>query len=1157
MGFKPTREQSAAIAAKGSVLVSAAAGSGKTAVLVERVIRMLTNRENPVFANRLLIVTFTNAAAAEMLSRIESRLYEELEKNPDDELINRQRYLIKSADICTIDSFCIRLVRDNFALCGIEPNFKVTDDTALYSLRREVLRELIGEYIAKLDERFKLLLQLSNCRFDEENLVELVDRVYIDSKKRPFPQKYVNSLKIPYELPFENGHPWYDAAFSFAGDIIKESKIKVERLAHAALYCEKTDKCSEYAESVSNIVFCVENAVNSRDWDAVYDTVRSAKFGRLPNNTTDEFKGLKELISSDIKDIQNFFYASKGDVAAENRFLSPAVNLLCEIVNEYADRLFDRLKEENTFSFDDIEQLAINMLCKLDENGNMVKSECADGIISRYDEVLVDEFQDVNDLQNTLFEILSDDSKKLFIVGDVKQSIYAFRGSNPDIFLKKKDAYGDYFAAERKPGKKILLADNFRSRKGVCDTVNFFFSNLMTGDTGGLIYDSGEQLSAGAAFPDNGEIDTDFLVVDKVDDESDDSVHASEAAAIARYIKDTMAKGNILRGENGELRPAQYGDFCILLAALKNKSGDIAEALNAAGIPAKVNDGDFFGATETVTALALLHVIDNPQSDADLLKVLMSPVYGFSASELALIRVAGKGMSLYSALCVYAENDSKASAFLSQISELRRMSCMLPVDKFVAFVIDKTDMMNIYYSMPGGEVRAENLMMLMKIAGDYSGGSGGSIYGFLRYVSAMPADAVKTSGSADDGTVKIMTVHRSKGLQFPICIVAGLATRINKSDSKSAYLYSNRAGIGFRYLKTDVFEKEQNLGHKILAAHTDKRIAQERLRLLYVAMTRAEEKLCLVCCLKNAQSTVLRAAQASGYGEYPLSGRFVTKSADSAQYLIAAALMHPDAGKLQSAAECKVAAKNTASRMSVKIIDAAKVGEKGGQKAPASFVLDDLLQRIRENIDYKYPYEFLSNVPAKTSVSMMANSREAESFAMTDRPAFMEKDGLSAAGRGTAIHKIMQFIELKGKPDVESEIGRLLSENRITENEAAAANRGVIKQFFESELYSRITKSDTVKREMRFLTELPVSYYGGEQSDDKFIVQGAVDLCFLEPDGVVVVDFKTDRVKNLSELKEKYSEQLGIYAVACQKIFGKPVKEKIIYSFSLSDAVSV
>lgn len=1157
MVFEPTREQNAAIDAKGSVLVSAAAGSGKTAVLVERVIKMLTNRENPVLANRLLIVTFTNAAAAEMLSRIENRLYEELEKNPDDELINRQRYLIKSADICTIDSFCIKLVRDNFALCGIEPNFKVTDDTALYVLRREVLRNLIGEYIEKSDMSFKLLLRLSNCRFDEENLAELVDKIYIDSKKSPFPKNFVNSLKIPYDMPFESNHPWYDAAFSFAGDIIKESKIKVERLAHAALYCDKADKCTEYAESVSNIVFCVEGAVSSHDWNAVYDTLRSAKLGRLPNGTSDEFKGLKNLISDDIKDIQNFFYASKEDVAAGTNVLAPAVDLLCEIVNEYAARLFDALKEENTFSFDDVEQLAIGMLCQFGENGEMVKSEVADDIIARYDEVLVDEFQDVNDLQNTLFEILSNDSEKLFIVGDVKQSIYAFRGSNPDIFLKKKDSYGDYFELSESKGKKILLSDNFRSRKGICDTVNFFFENLMTRDVGSLVYDTGERLSAGATFPDNGETDTDFLVVDKVDDESDDSVASSEAAAIARYIKDTMAKGNILRGENGELRPARYGDFCILLAALKNKSGDIAEALNACGIPAKVNDGDFFDATETVTALALLHVIDNPQSDVDLLKVLMSPVFGFTASELALVRVAGKDMSLYSALCVYAENDIKAAAFLSLISELRRMSCMLPVDKFVAYVIDKTDMMNIYYSMPGGEVRAENLMMLTKIAGDYSGGSGGSIYGFLRYISAMPKDSVKTAGFSDDGTVKIMTVHRSKGLQFPVCIVAGLATRINKSDSKSAYLYSNRAGIGFRYLKTDVFEKEQNLGHKILAAHTDRRIAQERLRLLYVAMTRAEEKLCLVCCLKNAQSTILRAAQASGFGEYPLSGRFIIKSADSAQYLIAAALMHPDAGKLQSAAECKVTSKTTASRMTVKTVDAAKTAAGESIKAPENVADVGLLQKIRENIDYKYPYEFLSNIPAKTSVSMMANSEEAESFAMTDRPVFMEKDGLTAAGRGTAIHKIMQFIELKGKPDIESEIARLLAENRITENEAAAADRGVIKRFFESELYKRITSADTVKREMRFLTELPVSYYAGEQSNDKFIVQGAVDLCFTEPDGAVVVDFKTDRVKDLSELKEKYSKQLDIYAVACQKIFGKPVKEKIIYSFSLSDTVSV
>lgn len=1160
MKFDPTPAQQNAIDAKGCILVSAAAGSGKTAVLVERVIKMLTNRENPVLANRLLIVTFTNAAAAEMLSRIEARLYEELEKDPENELLCRQRYLIKTADICTIDSFCIRLVRDNFALCGIEPDFKVTEDSALLPLRQEVLRELLGEYLENPTEELKALLQTVNCSKDETNLVSLLDAIYVLSKNEPFSEEYYKALESPYVIPFDNAHPWYRFAFSAALAHIAAAKRLIVCLTERALYEDKHDKATVFCENTSRIVEYVESEILKNDWDIAFELSRTAKTGSVPNGSSDDFKNIKAKIADHIRALKDIFTMPSWDIKAEISRFSPAVKLLFGILREFDKRISERLKEENVFAFNEIEQIALGMFAFVDENGNAQKTDRADELTSRYDQVLVDEFQDVNNLQNMLFELLSGGGKNLFIVGDVKQSIYAFRGTNPDIFLNKKNLFGFYDPDEKEGagGRKILLSDNYRSRKGICETVNYFFRKLMIPEVGPLVYDSAEQLNPAAEYPDNGIIETDFLVVDKVDDQSEDSAIQSESLAIAEYIKETMAQGAILKDKNGGLRNAEYGDFCILLAALKNKADTVVEQLVSSGIPARTVSSSFKTATETVIALALLKIISDPYSDLELLNVLMSPLYGFSAEEMALIRTGKRSMPLYSAVCACAEKSPKVKAFLDDLSDMRRMSCMLTLDRLVSYVLDKTDMINVFYSLPCGDARAENLMLLMKKAAEYSGNSNGGIYGFLQYISALTEDPPKTSESADDNCVKVISIHKSKGLQFPICIVAGLGVDINKKDASRACIYSEEYGIGFKYYDHESFEEYENYGHKVLVASSKKRIAEERLRLLYVAMTRAQEKLCLISCLKNAQATLLKAAAATDNGENPIGSGFIAAAQSSAQYILAAALMHPDAEALRSAAECSVKVSATDSRMNVRFIDASKLQRGEGIAAPEPLPDPELTGEILKNAGYVYPYNAIMNVPAKISVSAMANKAEAERFAMTDRPAFMEKDGLSAAGRGTATHKIMQFIDFSAKPDIESEIKRLVNENRLTENEAAAVDREKLKAFFQSDLFARMCASSDLRREMRFLTSLPVSYYGIDNvQGEEFIVQGAVDLCFTEPDGVVVVDFKTDRVNALEELAETYGEQLKIYSVACEKIFGMPVKERIIYSFHLSDKITL
>lgn len=1156
MEFKPTESQQAAIDAKGTVLVSAAAGSGKTKVLVERVIKMLTDRENPVMADRLLIVTFTNAAAGEMLSRIESRLYEEYEKNPDDELINRQKYLIKSADICTIDSFCIRIVRDNFALCDIEPDFKVANYNALALIRREVLSDLINRQLQNPGETFKKLLKITNCKFDESNLFKVIDDLYSKVTVMPFPKRHIDLLKKPYTVPFAAGNPWYDAAFDTAREKIAAAQKSAGRFAEEAQILGNV-KVNEYAQTLAAVIYTVYEAVGSGDWDKVFECAASASLPNVPKNVTpDLLKALKASASSNLKYIKDMFYAKREDVENEIAGYADAAVLLCDLLNGYSDELLKRLKEENIFSFGDIEQMATNLLCDIDSDGNITCSERGAELISRYDEVLVDEFQDVNDLQNTLFEFLSDNSKKLFVVGDVKQSIYGFRGSNPDIFLKKKNAYGDYSTGGNETGKRITLSHNFRSRKGICDAVNYFFENIMTGDVGSLTYGEAEKLNPKVNYPENGETETDFLLIDTAGDDSEDSIIEIEAKAIAEYVKSLVSK-KILSDKNGGLRPVEYGDICILMPSIQEKGVAVADVLTKYGIPAVVSRGGFLESTEVITALSLLAVINNPQNDVELLKVMMSPVYGFTAADLAEMRVNRKDMSLYSALRLYAAESEKAKAFLDELSELRRMSCMLPIDRFVSFALDKTDMVNTFYSMPGGSIRAQNLMRLMQLSGEYSSGGSGSVFGFLKYVMSAGDDSSKTADSAGD-SVRIMSIHRSKGLQFPVCIVAGLSIRKNNADTAPPCLYSRNYGIAFKYFDKDALESKENFGCGIIKKEINDEKVRERLRLLYVAMTRAEEKLCVVCCMKNAAAVLEKAADASDTGKEAIKGNYIISSSSSANYMLAAAILHPDADELRKVIGEDITLRKTESRINFRFINSAEI-EIDEAAERVSEPDETLAEKLDGNIKYAYPFAALADIPAKAAVTALSNREETEAFAMTQRPSFMQKDGLSAAGRGTATHKVMQFIDFSESPDIDAEIEKLVFENRISENEAAAVDRRQIKNFFDSPLYRRIISSGTVRREMRFLTELPVSMYGEGAKDlkDKFIVQGAVDLCFLEPDGVVVVDFKTDRVDSMSELKKRYAAQLGIYSVACEKIFGKSVKERIIYSFSLSDEITV
>lgn len=1167
MAFKPTVMQQKAIETKGNVLVSAAAGSGKTAVLVERVITMLCDKTSPISADRLLIVTFTNAAAAEMRSRIEKRIYEEIQKNPNDEALNRQKYLLQNADICTIDSFCIKLVRENFEKCGIEPDFKISDGSQQIGTCSKVLSKIIAKYFEQPTNEFERLLELTNCEYDEKNLNELINRIYLYSQQLPFPKRFLEQLLEPYETDFNAGNAWYDMAFDIAKKNIDTLKYCFEKMAEAAPYTNKnSEKYIAYCENMVEKLDAVTNAVDSNEWDNLAECLEQLSFDRVPSSDKDDvyanvFKKNQATAKDVAKKLKELFCESREDIKnALNKNIG-AVKLLTDIILEYSDKLFDAFKEENAFSFYNMEQLALNLLCEYKDGEVVIRDEARD-LCNRYDEVLVDEFQDVNDLQNTLFYVLSNREKKLFVVGDVKQSIYGFRGSNPDNFLKKKNKYIPISDAKNGESKKIILSDNFRSRKGVCDAVNFFFSQLLAGQCGDIIYNEDEQLNAGGSFPESSAATAQLLVIDKYDDNTDESLLELEGQKIAEYIISVMNERAVISDGN-TLRYAEFSDFAILLDKVKDKSAVIAQQLSNYGIPVALSGESFLDSVEISTVMSILQVIDNPRCDVELLAAMMSPVFAFTADEMAKIRANQKYGPLYSAVVSYSKSgDKKTADFIEKLSLLRYDAAVMSVDRLISKLIHSTDILNIMSSLSGGKVRRANLFSLMNYAKSFAARFDTGIYGFIKYIKSLPESSFKNLASGGENSVKIMSMHNSKGLQFPVCIVANLASQINNSDAVSRVLFSEKGGIAFKYYDEEQGIDVEMLGHAVMSSTVQIKTIEEKLRLLYVAMTRAVDRLCVVCAVKNLNNKLVKLSEELLDSPPYISREFLEKGRNMGDWILSCALLHPQAQALRNYADVKTPIIKNDADLKVTILNS----ESGGisvlknDKSETEPCNAELAEKIKANIDFVYPYESLRFLQAKASVSALVHKAENDRFAFCERPEFMMGDKLTGAARGTAMHHIMQFINFEDEVNVEGEIERLREWKFITEQEAASADIEAIKKFFKSDIYNRIMSSNGIHREMRFLTEIPASRIEPSvdvnASDAAIIVQGAVDLCFEESDGIVVLDFKTDRVDNMSELVACYGEQLNIYSAAAEKIFSKPVKEKIIYSFFLGTSVS-
>ncbi|MDR2908397.1 MAG: helicase-exonuclease AddAB subunit AddA [Oscillospiraceae bacterium] len=1178
-----TEAQSDAIYSRGGpLLVGAAAGSGKTAVLVERAISLICDGQNPVEADRLLIVTYTNAAAAEMKQRIAQRLSELMKERPLDLRLIKQRALLGQAAIGTIHSFCLGLVRENFQHLPVGQDFSLGGEGELSLLRESCAMRVIESFYAGGGKDFLALVELISGGRDDSRISETLLRLYDFARSHPF---YLDWLRETAELyNLESGVEetgWGRALISRAEETLVYCIEALKGVRDFVL----TDAAASgsYGGPVIRDIAMLEECLASlgAGWDKAVACVLAGSFARLgPLKGHEEIKArvkpVRERVARLFGELkEKVLSATNADFLADMADLRPKVAVLFEMAEAFAKDFADVKASKKRMDFSDLEHFALSLLVTRDEKGGYRKTKRAEEISLRYDAVLVDEFQDVNEVQDKIFTCVSRMEENLFMVGDPKQSIYSFRLATPAIFLKRREGSFIYQAEQRQFPARIALGKNFRSREEVLYGVNFIFSMLMSQRLGEIDYEGEELLVPGASYPAGKDNSPEFLLLDAGGYEGEEDSSCLEAGMVAKRIADMLEKGfEVAEGER--TRPCRPGDFCILMRSPKRRMRDYVNALEGRDIPVWAQSGEgFLKLREVAMILSLMRAMDNPLRDIPLCGALLSPLFGFSEAELAAIRLAGRKMPFYKALVQAAGGEGvlpymglseRVRRFLELFYALRRRAAILPVPQLLLEAYSLTDALAVAQAMPAGETRRANLLLLIEYAAEYNELGYKGISGFVGFLDRLEERGgdLSPAGKAGENSnaVKIMSVHRSKGLEFPIVFLAGTAARFNLNDlTRTALLHSR---YGFACMRRDPVTAKQYPTVQMQAIRIEGRRSalSEELRVLYVALTRAREKLIVTACPRGNLGRKL----ASFSGEL-LGGRISPRAAEEAgclaDWMMMALLRHPDGLSLREKGECLgMELVNTCGRWRVEIIEQTEKGEAGLEtRPPAREAKPDekLLARLKEDAAWAYPYAARTLIPAKLAVSDAARGEEADDYRFKRRPRFLAERGLTGAEKGDAMHKFMQFSSYeRAREDIEGEIARLLRQSFFTRAQADSLDRGRLRAFFEGALAKRIFAADRVMRELRFTGLCPpdtVGYAAGRDDGSRIVLQGVADCVFIEKGSAVIVDYKTDRVASGEELAGRYRRQLDLYRAILSEALAEPIGECCLYSFYLGQEI--
>ena len=1168
----------------GSVLVSAAAGSGKTSVLVERVVRRITDEHDPVDIDRLLIVTFTKAAAAEMKQRLSNRLGEFIANDPENTRLQRQQMLLPTAPISTIDGFCTAFLREHFDLCGISPRFGIAEGSTASMLQNEALEETLEIFYATADSGFLRLCDLINGRKNDTAFKQTVLSTYNAIQAQATPLEWLkNACTLSTAQPLSDT-VWGKYIRRYVSEHLDMLFHRAQRAADTLISLEGAQDA--YAH-ISNDAMLLRNAAliiadPSNDWNAC----KAATVNAVPH----DLKGFKGVDDAYKKPIQTTWGAIRKDIrekliplfgedektaksAIDNT--APMLTALYEVVEMFTQRYAQKKEERQLLDFSDLEHLTLRLLYDRDtDSPTPLAAETA----TQYREILVDEFQDTNAVQDTIFRMLSPKNDNTFFVGDVKQSIYGFRQAMPDIFIAKKESAFPY-DKQHFPAY-ITLSENFRSRKDVTDAVNFVFDQLMTHAFCNIDYTDGEQLTpANKEYP-AADMTTELLLMDNPYTRADMDPDVLEARMIAHRIREMKEDTCVFK--KGKLQKLEYGDICILMRSRGSHAATIAAELNRQGIPTAVDVGTkFFEAPEILTALSLLRTVDNPLRDVSLAAVLLSAVGGFSADDLAVVRTYAKAATdkkkpaLYASLLLAANAPNlptgltmRLQDFLHRLQQYRRLSLALPADVLLSRLLEETGLQAAMAVCKDGKQRVENLHELLAYAREFEQNGFKGLSAFVRYMDRLEVEKNDLFTSplcaGDSNAVSIMTIHGSKGLEFPVVILARSLGQFNSEDSRKSLLLHGTTGAAvYDYDSTEMtkFDTVSRDGVKLAMRYT---AYAEELRVLYVALTRAKEKLVISFVQKNLSSHLAKLASCLT-DDNTVSTAALLSMHSAGDWLLSAFLRHPDATLLRHlSGDSAIESLPTACALSCRVYTAEGWEETtDSHEADATvFPNEQLLSALVKNLSFSYEGAALSAVPVKMAASALAHREKDGAFVATRRPAFLSADGMTPAERGTATHTFMQYANYQAAAaDLQAEADRLYEDGFLTLEQRKALDENRLRQFFQSPLYARMCQSPAVMREYPFTIPLPASAFDPQLPSafaaETMIVQGIADCVFEENGELVIVDYKTDRISDKQALIALYKKQLDIYREALSTILGKPVKETLLYAFHLSETVKV
>lgn len=1248
MAMTFTREQQEAITLQGcNILVSAAAGSGKTAVLVQRIVQMVCSEERPVDIDRLLIVTFTNAAAAEMRERIAAGIADALSSNPASEHLQRQAALLHNAQITTIDSFCLFLLRNHFNEIGLDPAFRIADEGEIRLMRQEVLQELMEDSFASGSRDFRYCVEYF-CPGGRESILEQhILNLSECASSFPWPAEWLAERKEDY-LP-ENQEQLCSSACAqwLTAHLNRMAAGCAEKMKSVLSLCLSPDGPYMYAKQAEEELEQLNGLLTCSSLQDYETKLSGIVFGRLSSKKDDsvssEKRELAKEMRAEVKDIirsleERFFATPLALGAGQSRACLEPVSTLIDLTLDFRRRMQEKKQEKKVIDFSDMEHFALEILLNR-ENGQVRPSPVALEYRQYFAEILTDEYQDSNLVQEYLLNALSgeeENRRNRFMVGDVKQSIYKFRLARPELFLEKYNAYEEGTGNCR----RICLSKNFRSRIQVVQTVNQLFGRMMSLETGGIPYDDRAALYPGAEYPDSEQCCSELLLVEKPDKKEQIDEKQAEAGAIARKIRELRENFLVTDRAGGGVRGARYGDMVILLRTASGWDEVFKEVLESEGIPVYISSKTgYFAASEVQELLNFLRILDNPTQDIPLFGVLKSVFGKFSEEEIARIRCLEKNGHLYEALKEAAREETasapelpayenqnlpeetspaesedvfdiillgrKAAAFLHIIEEYRNCAVYLPVRELLTKIIQDFGYLDYVTALPAGSKRRANVEMLLTKASQFEKTSYFGLFHFVRYMEQLEKYDVDygESGGPDENAdvVRIMSIHRSKGLEFPVTFVAGLNKRFNMQDGNQSLILDMDLGLGVDYVDPDRRIRNKTLRRAVLSRKLREDNLAEELRVLYVALTRAREKLILTATLENAgEKWEKQKSFCELQGDSGCANLTYLDFMEAGSYLDFLLPVMPYT-------DVKVTVEGPADKAGGEMREQLRMFQLRDRLLQAARQEDPIPQWLLQRLNTPYSHAGLAGLYTKTTVSelkiaAMADRDEAAFHTFEEKevqpyiPLFRrQEEKISGAVRGTAYHRVMELLDFgsvlgenrPGSPDrqsasgqgtenhfpgnyqeyvrrlqeidVESNLRAFLEketeEKRLTEICFQAVKTEKIARFLRSETGYRMWRADLqhkLYREQPFVLgvdarRLKENFPEGET----VLIQGIIDVFFQEEDGLVLLDYKTDSISSMKDLWNRYETQMDYYKDALEKLMAKPVKEVILYSFHL------